>query len=133
LTTPDPKRPLTTWLYHLVQAAERLERPLVMGRRMKGLMEKAGFVDVVESTAIWPIGAWPKDERLKEVGRWGLLGCTDSLEPFSLYLLPKGLGWSVEEARKLCDEVKKELPKSKYYFHGYVSLSITMLLFDSQR
>jgi len=119
LTTPDPKSPFTRWLYHLVQAAENLGRPLVMGRRMKRLMEEAGFVDVVESTAIWPLGAWPKDKRLKEVGKWGLLGCTDSLYPFAEYLLPKGLGWSLEETRKLCDAVKEEIPKSKYYFHGW--------------
>jgi len=85
---------------------------------MKGLMEQVGFVDVVETTAIWPIGLWPKDKRLKEVGRWGLLGATDSLYPFAVYLLTRALGWSEDEVRKLCDEVQKELPKSKYYFQA---------------
>ncbi|KAF8448323.1 putative TAM domain methyltransferase [Terfezia claveryi] len=118
LTTPDPERPFTCWLYYLVQAAKNLLRPLVMGRKMKELMEKAGFVDVVESTAIWPIGSWPKDKRLKELGRWGLLGCNDSLYPFAEYLFPKGLGWSLEEAHKLSDEVKQELVKSKWFVYG---------------
>lgn len=85
---------------------------------MKGLMEKAGFVDVVESTAIWPIGAWPKDKRLKEVGKWGLLGVTDSVYPFSVHLLTKAFEWRPDEVRALCDEVQKELPKGKYYLHG---------------
>jgi len=85
---------------------------------MKGLMERAGFVDVTESTAIWPIGTWPKDKRLKETGRWGFVGLNDSLYPFAVHLLTKGLGWEVEKVKKLCDEAAEELPKSKYYFHG---------------
>ena len=85
---------------------------------MKGLMEKAGFVDVVESTAIWPIGAWPKDKRLKEAGKWGLLGIHDSLYPFAIHLLTKVEGWSQQEVRDLCDEAAKDVPKGRYYFHG---------------
>jgi len=85
---------------------------------MKGLMENAGFVDVVESTAIWPIGPWPKDKALKEVGKWGLLGVTDSLYPFAVQLLIKGLGWSVDQVRDLCHDVGKELPKGRYYVHA---------------
>ncbi|KAF8458681.1 S-adenosyl-L-methionine-dependent methyltransferase, partial [Terfezia claveryi] len=117
-TTEDPKRPFTRWLLNIIQAADKLERPLVIGRKMKGMMEKAGFVDVVESTAIWPLGAWPKDKGLKEIGKWGLLGITDSLYPFAVRLLTKASGWSKEEVLQLCEEVEKELPKSKYYFHA---------------
>ncbi|RPB21339.1 S-adenosyl-L-methionine-dependent methyltransferase [Terfezia boudieri ATCC MYA-4762] len=118
-TMPDPKRPFTCWLYHIVRAAEKIGRPLVIARSMKELMERAGFVDVIESTAIWPIGAWPKDKGLKEIGKWGALGITDSLYPFAVRLLTKGLGWSKDEVIKLCGEVENELPKSKYYFHGW--------------
>jgi len=85
---------------------------------MKGLMEKAGFVDVVESTAIWPIGAWPKDKALKEVGKWGLLGVNESLYPFAVRLLTSASGWSTKQVLELCSETEKELPKGKYYFHG---------------
>ncbi|KAF8422980.1 S-adenosyl-L-methionine-dependent methyltransferase [Tirmania nivea] len=118
LTEPDPELPFTRWLYHIVQAAEKAKRPLVMGRRMKGLMEKAGFVDVIESTAVWPIGAWPKNKHLKDIGKWGLLGVLDTLYPFAVHLLTTASGWSSDDVRKLCGEVEKELPKSKYYFHG---------------
>lgn len=119
LTEADPERPFTYWLYHVVNAAEKANRPLPMGRRMKGLMEKAGFVDIVESTAVWPIGTWPKDKRLKDVGKWGLLGVTDSLYPFAVRLLTSASGWSNDEVRALCDEVAREIPKGKYYFHGW--------------
>jgi len=85
---------------------------------MKGLMENAGFIDVVESTAIWPIGGWPKDKQLKQVGRWGLLGLSESLYPFSVALLTRGLGWSIDQVRELCRDTEKELPKGNYYAHG---------------
>lgn len=39
---------------------------------MAGLMQEAGFVDVVEKRFRWPVGDWSGDVRLREVGRWNL-------------------------------------------------------------
>jgi len=98
-------------------AAEKQGRPLVVAPTMKERMEKAGFVDCVAQTAIWPIGPWPKDKRLKEVGKWGLLGTCDSLFPFGVHILTKE-GWSVEQVEKLCHDVAQGLYKDNYYTYG---------------
>jgi hypothetical protein len=61
---------------------------------MKTWMEEAGFVDVVERRFVWPIGAWPKDKRLKDMGRWGERNWTDGLEGWVLALYTRVLGVS---------------------------------------
>ena len=113
----DPARPIVNWLYHIVEAAEKLDRPLVIARGMKQMMEKAGYIDVEEKVAIWPVGTWPKDKRLKKIGRWGLVGLSDTVDPFAELLLKRS-GWPDEKVTKLCNEVRTEIPKSNYYFQG---------------
>lgn len=36
-------------------------------------MEAAGFFNVVEETFYWPLNPWPKDRKLKELGKQYLL------------------------------------------------------------
>lgn len=35
---------------------------------MRGMMEKAGFVDIHEKAYQWPIGPWARDQKYKEAG-----------------------------------------------------------------
>jgi hypothetical protein len=61
---------------------------------MKGWMEDAGFVDVVEKKFVWPIGPWARDPRLKDMGRWGERNWADGLEGWVLALYTRVLGVS---------------------------------------
>jgi len=92
----------------------------VVAPTMKERMEKVGFVDCEAQTAIWPIGPWAKDERLKELGKWGLLGACESLFPFGVHFLTKE-GWSIDTVRELCDTTAKGFYQAHYYTYGYVS------------
>ncbi|KAF8416451.1 S-adenosyl-L-methionine-dependent methyltransferase, partial [Tirmania nivea] len=112
------KYPLGTYFYHTMGAAERQGRPLIIAHTMKERMEKIGFIECVAQTAIWPIGPWPKDKRLKELGKWGLLGTCDSLYPFGVHLLTKE-GWTVEQIKELCANAAKSLYKNHYYTYGW--------------
>jgi hypothetical protein len=38
-------------------------------------MEQAGFVNVRRHTFKWPIGPWPIDKKMKEIGAYHRLGC----------------------------------------------------------
>ena len=51
------------------------------------MITQAGFVDVVEKKFKVPVGTWPRDPKLKELGQWNLLFCLEGLESWSLYLL----------------------------------------------
>jgi len=109
--------PIATYFYHTIRASEKQGRPLFVAPTMQERMERIGFVDCVAQTAIWPVGPWPKDKRLKELGKWGLLGACDSLFPFGVHLLTKE-GWSIDEIKALCDKTAKGFYKNNYYTYG---------------
>lgn len=112
-----PDHPIGTYFDLITKAGAKAGRPLIIGRGIKKRMEEVGFVDIVERTAIWPLGPWPKDKRLKELGKWGKLGAVDSAYPFAVQLLTRE-GWTVEQVKELCEKVYKDLEKGKYYCHG---------------
>ena len=58
-------------------------------------MRQAGFKEVTERRLIMPVGRWPKDKRLKEIGSFNLLQWEDGIEGWTLMLLTKVL--------KVCD------------------------------
>ncbi|KAI5782360.1 methyltransferase [Peziza echinospora] len=115
------KHPFSTYMHHIVEAGAAAGRDLVIGRKAKGLFEKAGFQDVNEVVKTWPLGTWPKDPELKKIGAFGLLGAIQSAPSFALALLTEQRGWSADQVKKLSDDViatfKK--PYAKYYSQGY--------------
>jgi len=54
-------------------------------------MRQAGFEEVTEQRLIMPIGRWPKDKRLKEIGSFNLLSWEDGIEGWTLMLLTQVL------------------------------------------
>lgn len=44
-------------------------RPVDVAENVREAYERAGFVDVQERVFKMPMNGWPKDERLKEIGR----------------------------------------------------------------
>ncbi|KAK6592270.1 methyltransferase [Botrytis cinerea] len=65
----------------------------------KQWMIDAGFVDVHDQVYKVPIGRWPKDKRLKEIGMYYQAQCLDAVEPISMALFTRVLGYSFEEAQ----------------------------------
>ncbi|KAF2708183.1 S-adenosyl-L-methionine-dependent methyltransferase [Pleomassaria siparia CBS 279.74] len=85
---------------------------------MKEWMEEAGFVDVEERRFIWPIGTWPKDVRLKDLGRWGERNWADGLEGWVLALYTRVLGWTYAEVQAFVAEFKSIIKDRKnHYWH----------------
>ncbi len=48
-----------------------------------------------------PIGVWPKDRKMKELGRYQLEQMCLAVESFALALFTRVLGWSHEECQVL--------------------------------
>ena len=105
------------WFVACEAAAAKFGRPLTVAKHMERFFSEAGFVDVRVRKEIWPLSAWPKDQTLKEIGKWALLGCMDTVYPFAIMLL-KLEGWTEPEVRKLCDDAIEELSKKRQKFYG---------------
>ncbi|KAF2274311.1 S-adenosyl-L-methionine-dependent methyltransferase [Westerdykella ornata] len=88
--------------------------------RMKGYMEGAGFVDIVEQKFIWPIGPWPSDPHLKDMGRWGERNWADGLESWVLALYTRVLGWTYAEVQRFVAEFRAVIKDRRNHFYHEV-------------
>lgn len=99
----------------LVVACDKIGRDPVPGLSLEKWVKDAGFVDVVHKKFRFPIGTWPKDPKLKEVGMYNLAQSLQGLEAFSLRLLCDVLKWRQEEVLVLTSKVRKELKDMKIH------------------
>ena len=83
--------------------------------KMKSQMEEAGFVNVTVVRLKMPIGRWPKDKWLRQIGLFMMVGLVDGLSGLSQRVFTKALGWSVEEMEVLLMEVRNEWQDSKVH------------------
>ena len=60
-----------------------------------------------------PIGAWPKDPRLKEQGRWLQAQMLDSIEPISLGYCSRILKWTDVKTQVFMAGVRNEFLNNK--------------------
>lgn len=60
---------LATWFREINEASELMGRPTNVAASVRDAYVEAGFVDVQVRIFKMPMNGWPKDERLKELGR----------------------------------------------------------------
>ncbi|KAL4412520.1 methyltransferase domain-containing protein [Colletotrichum abscissum] len=107
--TMDPKSPVAEWSTLLMEACDRMGRPVTVPALFKNLLLRAGFVDVVEAHRIWPLHDWPKNDHLKEIGRYSQESSLQGCEASALALFTRVLGWTRDETLVFCSGVRKDL------------------------
>lgn len=85
-------------------------------------LKQAGFENVVEDEHPCPVGSWPKNKKLKEIGKYFkhqfLTGAVDS---YTLALFTRAGGWSEQETQALIAEVRNNFRTNR--LHAYTHLS----------
>ncbi|KAF4460149.1 demethylmenaquinone methyltransferase [Fusarium albosuccineum] len=108
---------MNEWGRLFVQGAKRIGRFFTVLE--EGIQEKymheAGFVDIQVKNIKVPIGGWPKDETLKEAGRFAQLALERDLEGYTCYIASQFLGWSREEISVYCAQLRRELHNGKVH------------------
>lgn len=61
---------------------------------MRNEIEDAGFVGVVEKVFHVPFGPWPRNPKMRELGKWSLLAFTMGIEGYVLASLTRFMGVS---------------------------------------
>jgi len=107
------------WINTLLEAARKIHRDPCPGVKLEEWVKDAGFENVTHHKFKFPIGPWPKDSKLKQVGLYNLASGLQGLEAFSLRLFCDVLGWKSEEVLVLTSKVRKEMKSSA--FHAYVN------------
>lgn len=116
--------PLKVWEENMDYAATRClrpARPIRVAPHIRTWMEEAGYVDIHEHITKIPLGAWPKDKRLKNIGGWWLANWLAGLQGFTYKLFSgDGLRWSRDEIEvHLADVRKAALMKNVHSYHRY--------------
>jgi len=97
------------WGQLMVKGCKITGRELDVASKIKDWMVDAGFTEVSEIKTVWPQNPWPKDPKQKEIGRWAMATVLDGLQGFTMALMNKVLGMSIEEIELLLLDVRKEI------------------------
>ncbi|KAF2396922.1 S-adenosyl-L-methionine-dependent methyltransferase [Trichodelitschia bisporula] len=91
------------------------------GSKLGGWVNDAGFQNVSVKKIALPVGLWPKDRTLKEVGTINLIQFLDNLEAFSLRPMT-ARGWSVERINEFLREVRRDFkdPTFQMQHDGFI-------------
>ncbi|RSL69594.1 hypothetical protein CEP53_002185 [Fusarium sp. AF-6] len=116
---------LGQWGEIFIEGGRKIGRPftVVEDDLQKKAMEAAGFVDIKVATFKCPIGGWPKDEKLKEVGRYMKLALGQDIEGAVIFMADL-LGWKKEEILLYAAHLRRELASTK--FHPYYRQNIVV-------
>ncbi|KAL1997703.1 hypothetical protein VTN02DRAFT_1001 [Thermoascus thermophilus] len=119
--TLQPGHKVVEFYNLLEQACQKNGRTTNPGPSLKGWIEDAGFENIEQQTFKMPLGPWPKDPRLKEIGAFLAIDYIEGIEAFTNVPFKEMLGWSEEEVivfnAKFRAEVKR---KDVHAMHDYI-------------
>ncbi|KAF5694081.1 methyltransferase [Fusarium denticulatum] len=92
-----PDNALVEMMDHLKLACDKIGRTMDPAPSFQEWAKEAGFASVKEERFKLPIGPWPKDERLKEIGTLMGVNMREGVAAFTAVLFTDVLGWSREE------------------------------------
>ncbi|KAI9730426.1 MAG: hypothetical protein M1834_005936 [Cirrosporium novae-zelandiae] len=86
---------ISKWGDIALDMGEKMGKSFAIHSKLKEMISKAGFTDVVEVKKKWPFNAWPEDSKLKEIGRWNQLRISQGIEGYALRMLTQVGGVSI--------------------------------------
>ena len=91
--------------------------------QLESWVREAGFTNIHSKTLPFPVGTWPKDKTLKEVGAFNLIQYLDNIEGMTIRVYTQAWGWSAEEVKVLCAQLRKEFknPRMRMQHNFYVA------------
>jgi ubiquinone/menaquinone biosynthesis C-methylase UbiE len=115
-----PETPIEMWGKYFFEAAEKFGTPVETAQKLKPWMEEAGFVDVQEHILKLPVGPWPKDKRLKQVGLFEMVNMTEGVEGLTMMAFTRALKWSPERVQLFLLDVRNQVKDRSV--HSYYNL-----------
>ncbi|KAL4790937.1 S-adenosyl-L-methionine-dependent methyltransferase [Aspergillus venezuelensis] len=104
----------------LRECLDKIKRPVTIGRDLKRMVTEAGFVNVHEEVFQLPLGTWPREKMMKDIGALNMYQMLDGLEAFSAATFTNILGWSIEEVQILLAQVRKDAKdRSVHMMHDF--------------
>lgn len=110
---------IVQWQTMLDDASSKFGKRLNCAAEMKDAFSKVPFVNVQHEIYKVPIGRWPKDQKLREVGVFLQAQMLDSVEGVSMAYFTRVLGWSKEETIVFAAKVRQEFKDNQKCLYVY--------------
>ncbi|KAE8385368.1 S-adenosyl-L-methionine-dependent methyltransferase [Aspergillus alliaceus] len=110
-----PGCPLDRWCTESIDGLNSVGLVASPGPKLKQWLKDAGFVNVQEKIIPIPVGAWPKDKRLKTVGALNFHQFFEGVDGMSLRIFTDMKGWKPEELRVFLADVRKDLKNPRLH------------------
>jgi len=113
-----PENILNDWGPNMLGCGERAGRDCDTFDTMAKKIRNAGFVDVHEKNYKWPIGPWPRDQKLKDAGTVNFQHWINGIEGWCMWLLTKfghPQPWDKDEVHVYVAKLRKELKDSRFH------------------
>lgn len=89
---------------------------------LPAMVEQLPFEDIKSAEKLIPVGPWPKDKHLKELGRWYKIHLLDmALEAYILAVFTRLGGWQEWEVKIFLAKVREEIRSSKMHIYTFSS------------
>ncbi|KAI8308345.1 Secondary metabolism regulator LAE1 [Colletotrichum sp. SAR11_240] len=121
-TTPEytPKKTMD----YLAEALERFGVDVNIAEKLGEKVDAAGFVNTIHDMKKVPVGTWPKDPHMRQIGNYARAVNYDSLGAVTNIPFTKGLGWTTLEVEVWLVQVRKDLMNNFFHtYHHYHSYS----------
>ncbi|CAI7570984.1 unnamed protein product [Penicillium viridicatum] len=107
---------------HMHESSRMFGKDMQSSPSWKDRMEKAGFVNVREDVLKLPQSPWPKDPKLKELGRYHQLNMFEAMPIYTYALFSRVLGWTRAEIEGLLAGIRMELRDTSYHLYTKVRM-----------
>nr|RBQ97258.1 hypothetical protein FVER53263_06746 [Fusarium verticillioides] len=119
------KSAMHQWGKFFVEGGKKIGRSftIVEDGIQRSAMEKAGFVNLEERDFKVPIGGWPKDPKMKEIGKYAQATLEQDIEGYVLFMANTVEGWTKEEVEVYISMLRRELRQGNmhpYYWQKVV-------------
>jgi len=108
------------WSQFFVDAGNKIGRTFLVTKdnQNAGWMKEAGFTGPIHiKNHKMPIGTWPADKALKEVGAFNQVACEQGLEGFGVFLGTQVLNYNFEELQVIFAQMRQCIRNKSY--HAY--------------
>ncbi|RSL55526.1 hypothetical protein CEP53_007083 [Fusarium sp. AF-6] len=107
--TGDKATDFHKWVNTICDASAKFGKPLTGAPEWRAMLEEVGFVDVQQEIRKVPMGPWPKDPKLKEIGKFQAVQEAQVIDSYTPGLFGRVLGWNEEEIQVFVAKVKRDL------------------------
>jgi len=104
------------WCANQEAAAQKAGLTLkISGEFLRRRMTEVGFENIVVREFKLPVGPWPANSRLKEIGRFQLVAMLEGIYGLTIALWTRFLGWNAQEVEVFLALVRNEFKSTKVH------------------